>query len=347
MHPGQYLIPYLASNAVAVAILGLACVRPRAVRWVWVAIFVWAATVNAWTATHTPWAYLAYAALTPSAWYRTFIEGWFSRHIPEMVLAIAAGQLVIATLLARNGGLRRLGVAGAIVFLLAIAPLGIGSGFPFSLTAAASLLVMERHLHAARRIGPSPASTFVPAADTRDEQATEIRAPAHLVFETAQHVDLLAHPLVAAIMRVRSAVMGDTRRPRPASGIVAETRALGWGVLHERRDRALVMGAVARPWARDVTFRSVAPDAFAAFSEPNLVKIAWTLEVEPLAPARTRFRTETRVAATDDGARRAFRRYWTVVSPGIRVIRWAMLRTLRREAERRYRQAARTDPLAV
>jgi hypothetical protein len=34
-------------------------------------------------------------------------------------------------------------VLGASFFLLAIAPLGIGSGFPFSVIAIASLLVME------------------------------------------------------------------------------------------------------------------------------------------------------------------------------------------------------------
>jgi hypothetical protein len=117
MVPHEYLVPYLISNAVAVAILALAFWQPRVVKWIWVAVFMWAATVNTLTATTEPWVYLVYGALTPSDAYRSFIEGWFSRHIPQMVLSIAAGQLAIAILLARADRARRLGVLGAIVFL--------------------------------------------------------------------------------------------------------------------------------------------------------------------------------------------------------------------------------------
>jgi hypothetical protein len=84
-----------------------------------------------------------------------------------------------------------------------------------------------------------------------------------------------------------------------------------------------------------VVFTPVAPERFAAFSEPDMVKIVWTLEAEPLGPALTRFRTETRVLATDDWARRRFRRYWRMFGAGIVLIRWLLLPALRREAERR------------
>ena len=76
------------------------------------------------------------------AMYRDFITGWFSRHIQVMVVAIALGQAAIALLMASRVPARRwLGAAGASVFLLAIAPLGVGSGFPFSLTFGAALFV--------------------------------------------------------------------------------------------------------------------------------------------------------------------------------------------------------------
>jgi hypothetical protein len=162
-----------------------------------------------------------------------------------------------------------------------------------------------------------------------------------LVFDVAKHADLLADPLVASIIRVRSTMMGDRPKARTVTGLVAETLALGWGVLSYTAGRTLVMGAVARPWAKDVTFSAVDPSEFGSFSEPDLVKIVWTLEAEPLAPAFTRFRTETRVEATDPEARRRFRWYWRAVSVGIRLIRWRMLRSLRREAERRYRTVPR------
>ena len=43
---------------------------------------------------------------------------------------------------------------------------------------------------------------------------------------------------------------------------------------------------------------------------------------------------ETRVIATDATARAKFRRYWSLVSPGIIAIRWVMLQPVKREAER-------------
>jgi hypothetical protein len=81
-------------------------------------------------------------------------------------------------------------------------------------------------------------------------------------------------------------------------------------------------------------FRALAPDAFAAFDERDYVKIAWTLRADPLAGDESVARTETRVATTDSSARRKFRRYWSLVSPGIVVIRREALRIVKAEAER-------------
>jgi hypothetical protein len=60
-----------------------------------------------------------------------------------VVGAIAVGQLAVAILVALRGRAAQLGLVGAIAFLLAIAPLGRGSAFPFSLVAslAAALLL--------------------------------------------------------------------------------------------------------------------------------------------------------------------------------------------------------------
>jgi hypothetical protein len=198
MVPQQYLVPYLISNAVALAVLVLAFRRPGTAKWIWVGIFIWAAVINSLTALQTPWVYLAYGALTPSEAYRGFIGGWFSGHIQPMVLSIAAGQVAIALLLARADRMRRLGVAGAVIFLLAIAPLGVGSAFPFSLTAAVSLLVMERRIAAAARQSVSPAAAFVTHPDVQDEHTIDVRAPSGLVFEVAREVNLLGDPVVAA-----------------------------------------------------------------------------------------------------------------------------------------------------
>ena len=114
---------------------------------------------NATTAITRPQAYLDYAALTPVAVYRNFIIGWFSEHARWLVLTIAVGQLAIGVLLIRPRPWRVLGVLGAVVCLLAIAPLGVGSAFPFSLTFSAAIIVMDRGLcgHDAANLLSSPA----------------------------------------------------------------------------------------------------------------------------------------------------------------------------------------------
>jgi hypothetical protein len=98
------------------------------------------------------------------------------------------------------------------------------------------------------------------------------------------------------------------------------------------------MGAVTRPWEANVTFRALPPEQFAAFNEPGYVKIAWTIRADPITALESVFRTETRAVATDTDARIRFRRYWSFLSPGIIVIRWALLGPVRTEAERRARE---------
>ena len=91
-----------------------------------------------------------------------------------------------------------------------------------------------------------------------------------------------------------------------------------------------------QPWLADVKFTAIAPQEFAAYAEPDQVKIAWTLEAEELAPDLTRFAQETRAVATDAEARAKFRRYWRWARFGIVAIRLLLLPAVRREAERRW-----------
>jgi hypothetical protein len=52
------------------------------------------------------------------------------------------------------------------------------------------------------------------------------------------------------------------------------------------------------------------------------------------------FHTETRASTTDPQAREKFRRYWSFVAPGVELIRMAMMRPIKRDAERRAAFAA-------
>jgi hypothetical protein len=115
--------------------------------------------------------------------------------------------------------------------------------------------------------------------------------------------------------------------------------ALGWGCLADEPGHVFVAGAACQPWQADVVFSPIAPEQFAAYAEPDQVKIAWTLEAEALGPALTRFATETRVVATDAQARAKFRRYWRRFRIGIVMIRRLLLPAIRRRAEQQWRSA--------
>jgi hypothetical protein len=182
---------------------------------------------------------------------------------------------------------------------------------------------------------------FMPAYEVVERHHIRIAAPAAVTLAAAREMDLLGSGLVRTIIKARETILGATRddRARPR-GLVAEMQSLGWVVLADVPGREVVVGAVTRPWEANVTFRALPPDQFAAFREPGYVKIAWTLRAEPISTTESLFFTETRTIATDHTARAKFRRYWSFLSPGIIVIRWAMLGPLKSEAERRARQCA-------
>ena len=211
--------------------------------------------------------------------------------------------------------------------------------------------VMERRqlIGIARRVerGPDAGSLldrFVPAYDIVERRQIKVRTSADVAFAAACEVNFQRSPIIRAIIRGREWMMGSRGGDRPAPrGLLAETKAMGWGVLDERPGRAIVMGAVTKPWEPNVTFRALAPDVFARFAEPGFVKIAWTLEAEPDG-AGSIARTETRAVATDAGSRVRFRRYWRRVWPGIVVIRWVALRRMKRDAERQASRLATARP---
>jgi len=108
------------------------------------------------------------------------------------------------------------------------------------------------------------------------------------VLDMARTIDLQSLPLVRAIFRARERLMrvAPAEVPRRADGLVAEMVSLGWGLLVDDPGHRVVLGARCQPWRGDVTFSAIRPEAFATYAEPDQVKIAWTLEVEWLGPAR-------------------------------------------------------------
>lgn len=144
----EYWIPWLASNGIALVLLWMAFKKQTIARWLFVVLFGWAFWINLKTAHQHPEDYLNYAVFTPFGPYRDFIIGWFSERITVIVSAIAIGQGAIALGMLLKGVLLQIACIGAIVFLLSIAPLGIGSGFPAPIIAAIGVyLILKKNDH--------------------------------------------------------------------------------------------------------------------------------------------------------------------------------------------------------
>jgi len=166
---------------------------------------------------------------------------------------------------------------------------------------------------------PALLDRFVPIPDVRERFETTIRAPADVVMQVAADFDMQSIPSVRAIIRLREALLGARKSaPRRPPG------------------RFVICGARCQPWLADVTFSALGAREFASYAAPDQVKIAWTLEADPVGEEETSFAQETRAAATDAEARRRFRRYWRWARFGIVAIRLLILPAIRREAERRW-----------
>ena len=193
-----------------------------------------------------------------------------------------------------------------------------------------------------RRGPPTLLDRFLPECEVIERHETRVAAPANVTYAAARVMSLASSPVVRAIFRGRELLMrasaANTRPDEwPPQSLIDEVLSIGWGVLAQEPGREIVLGAVTQPWKSDVKFRALPPDEFATFDEPGFAKIAWTIRAEAISPETSRFYTETRVATTDAEARKRFRRYWTMVSPGVRLIRRESLRLVRADAERRYR----------
>lgn len=176
---------------------------------------------------------------------------------------------------------------------------------------------------------------FMPDYEVGERHEIRVDAPAALTYAIARAVSLDRSPVVRAIFRARELLLGaagdDAALP---PGLVEQTLRLGWRMLAEEPGHELVMGAATKPWEAQVRFHGMEPERFARFDEPGYAQIAWTIGVEPVDARSCVLRTITRVRTTDADARRRFRRYWAVFSPGIVLIRREILRVVRADAER-------------
>jgi hypothetical protein len=179
-----------------------------------------------------------------------------------------------------------------------------------------------------------PLDEFLPDYDANEIHSTRVAAPPDAVMAAVRSLTAREVPVLVGLMALRSLparLRGRRRRAREGTIIEGFLRS-GFVTLADR-PHELVVGAVGRFWLARAEVRRVSADEFAALREPGYARAAFNMHAQP-SPGGTLLTTETRIQATDDHARRSFRRYWLVIHAGSAAIRRAWLRAIRRRAER-------------
>jgi hypothetical protein len=170
----------------------------------------------------------------------------------------------------------------------------------------------------------------VPVWDWRSAHATRVAAPPERAVAAVREVSGRDLPLTGALMRIRTLGRRSSSHDRPAIEGMAR---LGLATLADEGDGGIVVGGILSPWRLRGGHRRVgSADDVRAFAEPGWVRVAAAFTVIPEG-AGCRVATETRIAATDETARRRFGRYWRLIGPFSSITRREMLAAIRRRAE--------------
>jgi len=184
---------------------------------------------------------------------------------------------------------------------------------------------------------------FLPVYDFREVHSTSCSAPPATVMRAARELTLRELPLLVVLMAIRSLPALARGRRLPVRGTIVGAFVRGGFVILEDAREELVAGAAGRFWQVSGGLARIEAPQFCGFAEPGYAKAAFDLRVEP-CNGRTVLTTETRILATDEGARRNFGRYWRLIRPGSAAIRLAWLRAIRRRAERAHEQTLAGPP---
>jgi hypothetical protein len=179
------------------------------------------------------------------------------------------------------------------------------------------------------------------------------------VYEAAIHTDFVdamrRSRIVRAMFSLRAALerVAATARyspvVKPPESILrlADMPEHGdWVRLAEDAPNEFAFGGIGRFWAGETKFEQIDASVFTSFDTPGYAKIAASLSLRSYGSQRTLLSYEARTQATDDAARRAFLRYWTVVSPAVGVVMRSLLAVIAEETPGAGEQPTRALRLA-
>ena len=172
----------------------------------------------------------------------------------------------------------------------------------------------------------------MPIYDVRACYEIRINAPPSLVYQCLLRSDFNKPRVVRLLMTTRS----GKRLPRNrVSGDLAQRlQGTGFVILDDVPGEELVIGVAGKFWRPDGgRYLDLTTGDFGGFSRPGYAKVAWNFRLKTESPKCTVLSTETRIKCFGRAALWKFRIYWRLVSPFSGVIRKAILKQVKTEAE--------------
>jgi len=169
--------------------------------------------------------------------------------------------------------------------------------------------------------------TLLPSWDVHEVHGIDVAASPDRTWAALEQLTVGELPLARLLMRLRGLGRSSSGLDRPFLDRV------GFLVPLAETERERVSGMVGRPWQlRPATVPIAGAEDFTGFARPGWVRVATDFRVSDAAGG-SRLETETRIQATDAGARRRFAVYWRIVGFGSALIRRDVLRATRKRAE--------------
>jgi hypothetical protein len=164
----------------------------------------------------------------------------------------------------------------------------------------------------------------------------EVAVDASQAWNAVRALDLAQSTLVRTLFGIRtpsSRLKGKRSQVHlRLDDLVSTTAEPGFQILAEDAPHEIAAAAIGKVWRPVIPFAHVADAAaFAAFSQPGHIKVAWALRVIAEGPQTSCVEFELRVEATDDRAWQKFSRYFRLIGPGSQIIRRVLLGQIERD----------------
>jgi hypothetical protein len=193
----------------------------------------------------------------------------------------------------------------------------------------------------------------MPSWDATRVERRLIDASTEVIYDVAIRTDFLdavkQHPAVRVLLALRSGterIVSAVRLrrhvsppPPPSLRLIDLPRHGDWVLLWENPPNEICFGVIGRFWSGETQWMELDARDFSTFREPGFARIGCHLLVETRNDGTNVLKYEARTQATDPASRRAFLRYWRIVSPFVGVVMRSTLRVIERNVKRRLNRA--------